>query len=75
MERYAAEGVQHMLICPIGFVCEHVEILYDIDIDYRRLAQKLGIHLERIEMLNDSPQMISGMAGLVRHTAHEAGWL
>lgn len=75
MERYAAEGVQHMLICPIGFVCEHVEILYDIDIDYRRLAQKLGIHLERIEMLNDSPQMISGLAGLVRRMAQEAGWI
>lgn len=74
MERYAAEGVRHMLICPIGFVCEHVEILYDIDIEYQRLAKKLGVHLERIEMLNDSPEMIRGLAGLVRRTAEEAGW-
>jgi ferrochelatase len=75
MEGYAAEGKRHMLICPIGFVCEHVEILYDIDIVYQNLAKKLGIQLERIEMLNDSPEMIRGLAGLVRQTAQEAGWL
>ena len=75
MERYASEGKQHMLICPIGFVCEHVEILYDIDIVYQKLATDLGVQLERIEMLNDEPQMIRGLAGLVRQTAREAGWL
>jgi ferrochelatase len=75
MERYAAAGRQHMLICPIGFVCEHVEILFDIDIVYRNLAKKLGVQLERIEMLNDSSKMIGGLARLVRCTAREAGWL
>ena len=75
MERYAAEGKRHMLICPIGFVCEHVEILYDIDIVYQKRAKELGVHLERIEMLNDSPQMIRGLAGLVQQTARETGWL
>ena len=75
MERYAAEGKRHMLICPIGFVCEHVEILYDIDIVYQSLAKKLDVQLERIVMLNDDPQMIRGLAGLVRQTAQEAGWL
>jgi ferrochelatase len=75
MERYAAEGRRHMLICPIGFVCEHVEILYDIDIVYQRLAKELGVQLERIEMLNDEPAVIRGLARLVRQTAQEAGWL
>ena len=75
MEQYAAAGKRHMLICPIGFVCEHVEILYDIDIVYQSLAKKLGVQLERIVMLNDSPKMIRGLAGLVRQTAQEAGWL
>ena len=75
MERYAAEGKRHILICPIGFVCEHVEILYDIDIVYQKLAKALGVQLERIEMLNDSPEMIRGLAGLVRQTAQETGWL
>lgn len=75
MERLAAEGKRHMLICPIGFVCEHVEILYDIDIVYQRLANKLGVQLERIEMLNDEPEMISGLARLVSNAAKEASWL
>lgn len=75
MERYAARGKRHMLICPIGFVCEHVEILYDIDIVYQKLAKELGVQLERIEMLNDSPEMIRGLAALVRQTAKEEGWL
>lgn len=75
MERYAAEGKRHMLICPIGFVCEHVEILYDIDIVYQKLARKLGVQLERVVMLNDDPQMMRGLAGVVRQTAQEAGWL
>ena len=75
VERYAAAGRRHILICPIGFVCEHVEILYDIDIVYQALAQKLGVHLERIEMLNDEPEMISGLAGLVRDAAKEQNWL
>jgi protoporphyrin/coproporphyrin ferrochelatase len=75
MERFAGEGRRHMLICPIGFVCEHVEILYDIDIVYQGLAKKLGLQLERIEMLNDEPKMIRGLASLVRQTALEAGWL
>ena len=75
IERYAAEGRRHILICPIGFVCEHVEILYDIDIVYQKLARELGVQFERIVMLNDDPAMIRGLAGLVRQTAREAGWL
>lgn len=75
IERYGAEGKRHVLICPVGFVCEHVEILYDIDIVYQNLAKSLGVYLERVEMLNDSPEMISGLARLVRQAAKEADWL
>jgi len=59
-------GVRHVLICPVGFVCEHVEILFDIDIEFAHQAKELGMHLERIEMLNDHPAMLQGLAGLVR---------
>ena len=75
IERLVAEGKKHILLCPIGFVCEHVEILYDIDIVYQNLAKSLGIHLERIEMLNTAPEMINGLAALIREKAKEAGWL
>ena len=59
----------------IGFVTEHVEILYDVDIVYQNLAKSLGAHLERIVMLNTAPQMIDGLATLVRKAAKESNWL
>jgi ferrochelatase len=73
--RLHAEGKRHVLIAPIGFVCEHVEILYDIDIDFKQQAEALGMQLERIEMVNNDPEMMDGLAGLVRAKAAEAGWL
>lgn len=65
LDRFAHEGQKHVLIAPIGFVVEHVEILYDIDVVFQQQAQKLGLHLERIEMLNDAPKMINGLAELL----------
>ena len=73
--RLAGEGKKHVLIAPIGFVCEHVEILYDVDIVFKQQAGALGVRLERIEMLNTAPAMIAGLAQLVRRKAVEAGWL
>jgi ferrochelatase len=75
IKRLAAEGRPNILLCPIGFVCEHVEILYDIDVVYQDLAKSLGIRLERIEMLNTAPAMINGLADLVRSKAKDSGWL
>jgi ferrochelatase len=75
IQRLHDEGVRNVLICPIGLVCEHVEILFDIDIEYQHLAQKLGVHLERIEMLNDHPDMLAGLAQVARGRATDAGWL
>jgi ferrochelatase len=51
------EGGKHVLICPIGFVCEHVEILFDIDVEFAEQAKGLGMQLERIQMVNDHPKM------------------
>jgi ferrochelatase len=73
--RLHAEGKHHVLIAPIGFVCEHVEILYDIDVEFKSHAEALGMQLERIEMVNDEPEMMAGLAELVRTRASEAGWL
>ncbi len=72
--RLAAEGQKNVLLAPIGFVCEHVEILHDVDIVFKQKAQALGMHLERIEMLNTDPAMIGGLAELVRDKVHEVGW-
>jgi ferrochelatase len=75
IERFAKQGQKNIISCPIGFVCEHVEILYDIDIVYQKLARELGVRLERIEMVHTAPQMIAGLAELIRKTAKEANWL
>lgn len=69
IRRLHGEGRRNVLICPIGFVCEHVEILFDIDIEFAQLARELGMRLERIEMLNDHPAMTAGLAELIRTTA------
>jgi ferrochelatase len=75
IKRFAEQGQKNIISCPIGFVCEHVEILYDIDIVYQKLAKSLGVRLERIEMVHTAPQMIAGLAELIRRTAKEANWL
>ncbi len=72
---YAARGQKELVLCPIGFVCEHVEILYDVDVVYQSLARTLGLHLERIEMLGTAPRMIEGLSRIVRAKAGEAGWV
>ena len=75
MVSLADAGCRHVLVAPIGFVAEHVEILYDLDIELLEEARGRGVQLERIEMLNDSPTLIAGLAQLVRRRAEESGWL
>jgi ferrochelatase len=75
IESCVKQGHKNIISCPIGFVCEHVEVLYDIDIVYQKLAGSLGVRLERIEMVHTAPQMVAGLAGLIREKAKESGWL
>lgn len=70
----AAQGVRQALICPIGFVADHLEVLYDVDIEYQRLAHDLGIRLERTESLNADPLLIEALADLVTTAASTRGW-
>ncbi|HET6370621.1 MAG TPA: ferrochelatase [Nitrospiria bacterium] len=64
--KLAAEGCRHVLIIPVGFVSDHIEVLYDIDILYKELADKAGICLYRTASLNDHPTFISALADLVK---------
>jgi ferrochelatase len=64
--RLAALGVGRVLVCPIGFVSDHLEILWDIDVEARERAAELGLELERIESLNDDSAFIRGLAELAR---------
>jgi ferrochelatase len=72
LEHLAAEGVKHVLVTPVGFVSDHLEVLYDIDIEAKRHAASLGMHLERIEMLNDDPGYMKALAESVQTALGEA---
>ena len=62
-------GHTSVFIQPIGFLCDHVEILYDIDIGFKEFAAKQGMQLFRAESLNDSPLLTSGLAQVVKARA------
>lgn len=62
----ASEGTKLLLLQPIGFLCDHVEILYDVDIAFKKFASSLGIRLERPESLNGSRTLARAIAGLAK---------
>jgi len=66
LARLAKEKTNNVLVAPIGFVSDHVEILFDIDIEARDQAQAVGIHLERTENLNASPGFIEALAQIIK---------
>jgi ferrochelatase len=66
LQSIAASGVRALLLQPIGFLCDHVEILYDVDILFREFAAKLNLRLERPESLNDSGTLARAIADLAR---------
>jgi ferrochelatase len=75
MTDLAGKGHQAFLIVPIGFVSDHVEVLYDVDIVYRALAGRLGVRLERTPSLNDDPLLVAALAEIAHDTAAGRGWL
>jgi len=58
LESLYTRGEQNFLLAPVGFVTDHLEILYDIDIECKEWAKEQGVKLERCEMPNDSPKLI-----------------
>jgi len=64
----AAEGERRVLAVPVGFVCDHTEILFDIDVQAAQAARRLGLELGRTESLNISALFIRALADLVRES-------
>jgi protoporphyrin/coproporphyrin ferrochelatase len=64
--RLRAEGVGQVLVAPVGFVSDHLEILWDLDVEARERAAELGLEWARTESLNDEPAFIHALAGLVQ---------
>ncbi len=73
LETVAARGVEHILCVPVGFVSDHVELLFDVDHRARAIAERLGMTLVRPPALNDDPVFVAALAELVRECAE--GWL
>jgi ferrochelatase len=66
IDQYSREGVRDFVLAPIGFVCDHVETLYDVDVHFTNYARERGIRLHRPESLNDSPTFVAALAAVVR---------
>jgi ferrochelatase len=66
----SGEGVKTLLLQPIGFLCDHVEILYDVDIAFKQYANGVGIRLERPESLNGSLTLARAIAKLAMQGLH-----
>jgi ferrochelatase len=65
MQAVAGGGSSAVLVCPAGFVSDHLEVLYDLDIEARRQAEELGLAFARTASLNDDPQLCAALAGVV----------
>ncbi len=66
LDGYAKDGVKAVALAPIGFVSDHVEILYDVDILFREYARERGIEIYRSESLNASPRFVAALADVAR---------
>ncbi len=72
MDRVAAEGATAVVVCPVGFVSDHLEVLYDLDIEARDRADTLGVAFARTPSLNDDPAFLTLLADVVRAAAGPA---
>ena len=68
LEALHRQGVDQVLVCPVGFVSDHLEIRWDLDVEAQAKATELGLRLERIEMPNAAPAFVRTLATIVRRT-------
>jgi ferrochelatase len=69
LRRLAGDGVRDVVVAPIGFVCDHVEVLYDLDVEARQTADGLGMRLVRASTVNDHPAFVAMLADVVTTAA------
>ncbi|HWP99640.1 MAG TPA: ferrochelatase [Vicinamibacterales bacterium] len=63
-----AQGLEAAVLCPIGFVCDNIEVLYDLDVEAAAVAREIGLELVRAETANDDPRFLDMLADVVRRT-------
>ena len=65
LDKIARFGKKAVLVVPVGFLCDHVEILYDIDIEYKKYAENKGLKLYRTKSLNATPKLVQALASVI----------
>jgi protoporphyrin/coproporphyrin ferrochelatase len=73
IDELAQAGVKNVLLAPVGFVADHVEILYDIDVVFRDYGKSKGVAVRRSESLNASPKLVAALASLVTARVDDTG--
>ena len=69
IRRVAGLGATAVVVCPVGFVSDHLEILYDLDIEADQVARSVGVRFVRTPSLNADPRFLAILAGVVRRAA------
>jgi ferrochelatase len=69
----AARGTRAVVVAPLGFLCDHVEVLYDLDVEARAIADGLGLPMIRARAVNDHPTFVAMMADVIRAQVARAG--
>jgi len=72
LEELAAEGAEVVVLAPIGFVSDHMEVVYDLDTEAAATAERLGLRLVRVPTVGIDPEFVSGLADLLEERAAEA---
>ncbi|MES2211225.1 MAG: ferrochelatase [Chloroflexota bacterium] len=72
IRRLAAAGVTEIVVRPVGFVADHLEVLYDIDIEAQGVARSVGVRLERARSMNDDPIFVAGLADVAAAALDDA---
>jgi ferrochelatase len=62
------EGLEAAVLCPVGFVCDHIEVLYDLDHEAAAVCREIGLEMTRAEAVNDDPIFLDMMADVVLKT-------
>ena len=66
ISEFSDKGIKRILVCPVGFVSDHLEILYDLDVEARDHANSRGVVMSRTLSLNDDPMFIEALAGVAK---------
>ncbi|SIT06903.1 ferrochelatase [Alicyclobacillus vulcanalis] len=70
----AQDGYREVVVCSQGFVADHLEVLYDVDIEAKQHAERLGLRLVRTRQMNDDPDFIQAVADVIERARREQGW-